>query len=128
MEPPRSVYYPTEALPGTGEKIGVLTQRARRRWPLWHPDDARLPDGTDPYALDVQLPPQTGDNQTAAEDGYRLYVETLNARRKQYETRLVDRPGARLSRTGRRPARHARLPGGRPGLPGPSRPDRADAV
>src|SRR5262245_23952770 len=111
MEPPRNVYYPTEALPGTREKIGVLTQRARRRWPLWHPADARLPDGTDPTEIDVRLPPQTGDNQTAAEDGYRLYVETLNARRKQHETRLVDRPGAGSARTGRGAARHARVQG-----------------
>src|SRR5262245_50412806 len=126
MEPPRNVYYPTEALPGTGEKIGVLTQRARRRWPRWHPADARLPDGTDPSALDVQLPPQTGDNQTAAEDGYRLYVETLNARRKCHaETRRAHRPRPRPARTARGLARHARVQGGGRVFPVAARPGRA---
>src|SRR5262245_32549231 len=128
MQPPRSVYYPTEALPGTGEKIGVLTQRARRRWPLWHPADARLPDGTDPTAIDVRLPPQTGDNHTAAEDGYRLYVETLNARRKQHETRLVDRARPRPARTARGAARHARIQGVGRVLPVAARPGRAPGL
>ncbi|MCS6852739.1 MAG: hypothetical protein NZ700_16400, partial [Gemmataceae bacterium] len=36
---------PTRALPGTPEKIEVLTERARRRQELWHKDDATLTDG-----------------------------------------------------------------------------------
>ena len=31
---------PTDALPGTAEKVAVLCQRARMRQDLWHPDDA----------------------------------------------------------------------------------------
>ncbi len=31
---------PTEALPGTPEKIAVLAERARRKESLFHPDDA----------------------------------------------------------------------------------------
>lgn len=33
---------PTQALPGTREKVTVLAQRARMGVSLWHPDDARL--------------------------------------------------------------------------------------
>ena len=33
---------PTEALPGSPDKIEVLRLRASRRLPLFHPDDARL--------------------------------------------------------------------------------------
>lgn len=33
---------PTEALPGTPEKVVVLEERARRGQCLWHPHDARL--------------------------------------------------------------------------------------
>lgn len=33
---------PTEALPGTPEKVRVLMERARLGQQLWHPDDARL--------------------------------------------------------------------------------------
>lgn len=33
---------PTDALPGTAEKIEVLTRRAELRLPLWHPADPRL--------------------------------------------------------------------------------------
>jgi len=33
---------PTEALPGTPEKVAVLEQRARLRQELWHPLDATL--------------------------------------------------------------------------------------
>lgn len=32
---------PTDALPGTPEKVAVLTERARLKQRLWHPDDAR---------------------------------------------------------------------------------------
>ena len=31
--------FPTEALPGTDEKIAVLAERARLKQSLWHPDD-----------------------------------------------------------------------------------------
>jgi hypothetical protein len=31
---------PTNALPGTPEKLAVLEERARLRQSLWHPDDA----------------------------------------------------------------------------------------
>lgn len=34
--------HPTDALPGSQEKILVLMGRARRRQELWHPDDAPL--------------------------------------------------------------------------------------
>ncbi len=34
--------HPTRALPGSPEKIAVLTQRVRKHQTLWHPDDARL--------------------------------------------------------------------------------------
>ena len=33
---------PTDALPGTPEKVLVLEERARRGQCLWHPLDARL--------------------------------------------------------------------------------------
>ena len=34
---------PTDALPGTPEKVAVLEERARSRQALWHPLDAGLP-------------------------------------------------------------------------------------
>lgn len=34
-------WMPTNALPGTNEKLMVLEYRASKGWPLWHPDDAR---------------------------------------------------------------------------------------
>ena len=34
--------FPTQALPGTPEKIAVLAERARMSVQLWHPDDAPL--------------------------------------------------------------------------------------
>jgi hypothetical protein len=34
--------FPTAALPGTPEKIAVLTQRASQGLELWHPKDAPL--------------------------------------------------------------------------------------
>ncbi|MFO0844836.1 MAG: hypothetical protein U0797_20965 [Gemmataceae bacterium] len=33
---------PTEALPGTEQKVAILAERARRGLSLWHPSDARL--------------------------------------------------------------------------------------
>jgi hypothetical protein len=33
---------PTDALPGTPEKVAVLEERARLGLSLWHPDDATL--------------------------------------------------------------------------------------
>lgn len=32
--------FPTEALPGSPEKVAILEERARRRQSLWHPEDA----------------------------------------------------------------------------------------
>lgn len=37
----RNRYDSTKALPGTGDKIGVLADRVRQGLPLWHPDDCR---------------------------------------------------------------------------------------
>jgi hypothetical protein len=34
---------PTQALPGSREKVDILAQRARQRVALWHPDDVRAP-------------------------------------------------------------------------------------
>jgi hypothetical protein len=34
---------PTEALPGTPEKLAVFRQRAAARMRLWHPEDPRIP-------------------------------------------------------------------------------------
>jgi hypothetical protein len=36
---------PTQALPGTPEKIAVLRERARLGLELWHPADALFPRG-----------------------------------------------------------------------------------
>jgi hypothetical protein len=36
---------PTNALPGTPEKLAVLEERARLKQALFHPDDARVEDG-----------------------------------------------------------------------------------
>lgn len=33
---------PTNALPGTPEKVEILAQRARLRQSLWHPEDAPM--------------------------------------------------------------------------------------
>ncbi len=49
---------PTDALPGSPEKVDVLAERASRGEVLWHPDDARpdageLPSGFE--AKDVRL-------------------------------------------------------------------------
>ena len=34
-----SEYQPTQAMPGTSEKLNVLSERVRRGLPLWHPAD-----------------------------------------------------------------------------------------
>ncbi len=34
-------YEPTEALPGSPEKLAVLSERVRLGLPLWHPHDRR---------------------------------------------------------------------------------------
>jgi hypothetical protein len=36
--------FPTQALPGTPEKIALLGERARLQQSLWHPDDATFAD------------------------------------------------------------------------------------
>lgn len=33
---------PTDAMPGTEEKVRVLEERAKNNEPLWHPDDAGM--------------------------------------------------------------------------------------
>ena len=37
--------FPTEALPGSPEKVAVLAERARNRQALWHPHDADVVNG-----------------------------------------------------------------------------------
>lgn len=37
-------YLPTDAIPGTEDKIQVMIARAKRYWPLFNPLDAALPD------------------------------------------------------------------------------------
>jgi hypothetical protein len=40
-------YDPTEALPGTDEKLAILADRVRQGLPLWHPEDRRSYDDTE---------------------------------------------------------------------------------
>jgi hypothetical protein len=40
-------HQPTEALPGTLEKLDVLSERVRLGLPLWHPHDRRSYDDGD---------------------------------------------------------------------------------
>ncbi len=51
-EPERSdandEYVSTKALPGTDEKLTVLAQRVLDGRPLWHPDDRRTFDDSEP--------------------------------------------------------------------------------
>jgi hypothetical protein len=42
---------PTEALPGTREKVGVLVERARLGFSLWHPLDAVPDPGVKPSGM-----------------------------------------------------------------------------
>lgn len=35
-------FQPTEALPGSREKLLILCDRVRRGLPLWHPEDRRF--------------------------------------------------------------------------------------
>jgi hypothetical protein len=42
QRPVKPATHPTDALPGSLEKIRVLTRRAELGQELWHPDDARL--------------------------------------------------------------------------------------
>ena len=42
--PPR----PTQAMPGSPEKVAILEQRARLGQSLWHPDDARFNPDAEP--------------------------------------------------------------------------------
>jgi hypothetical protein len=39
---PRTKFKPTEALPGSTEKLKILCDRVRRGLPLWHPEDRRF--------------------------------------------------------------------------------------
>jgi hypothetical protein len=40
-------FRPTEALPGSYEKLEVLAQRVASGLPLWHPDDRRVFDSVE---------------------------------------------------------------------------------
>ncbi|MBM4090202.1 MAG: hypothetical protein FJ276_12390 [Planctomycetes bacterium] len=40
-------YKSTRAMPGTCEKLNVLSQRVSQGLPLWHPDDRRAYDDGD---------------------------------------------------------------------------------
>jgi hypothetical protein len=48
---PAIPFAPTAALPGSPEKVAVLTQRARLRQPLWHPQDASMGGGGCPSEI-----------------------------------------------------------------------------
>ena len=37
-------FHATKALPGSNEKLAVLTERVQRGLPLWHPNDRRSYD------------------------------------------------------------------------------------
>ncbi|MEC7567003.1 MAG: hypothetical protein VX738_15075, partial [Planctomycetota bacterium] len=37
-------YEPTASLPGSGEKLAILSERVREGLPLWHPEDRRTYD------------------------------------------------------------------------------------
>lgn len=39
LEVPPQQYTPTEALPGSGQKIEILASRLESGLPLWHPED-----------------------------------------------------------------------------------------
>jgi hypothetical protein len=39
---------PTQALPGTAEKLAVLSARVQQGLPLWHPSDRRTFDDSEP--------------------------------------------------------------------------------
>jgi hypothetical protein len=41
-------YTATHALPGTCEKLSVLSERVRQGLPLWHPEDRRTYDDNEP--------------------------------------------------------------------------------
>jgi len=36
---PQDLYDPTEALPGSHEKLDILAERVEQGLPLWHPSD-----------------------------------------------------------------------------------------
>ena len=42
-----SEYSATHAMPGTCEKLSVLSERVRLGLPLWHPDDRRTYDDSE---------------------------------------------------------------------------------
>jgi hypothetical protein len=37
-------YEPTASLPGSGEKLAILSERVKDGFPLWHPQDRRTYD------------------------------------------------------------------------------------
>jgi hypothetical protein len=51
---------PTSALPGTHHKLRVLLERAEKGQPLWHPMDARWPEGS---PCNMMTDMKSGDNQ-----------------------------------------------------------------
>lgn len=44
---------PTGAMPGTRDKVAVLTERLQRGLPLWHPHDRTDGDGLDPTVFRI---------------------------------------------------------------------------
>lgn len=42
---------PTEALPGTQEKLAILAERVEQGLPLWHPEDRRSYDEAEGFEL-----------------------------------------------------------------------------
>jgi hypothetical protein len=42
-----SAFKATKAMPGTDEKLDVMTERVRQGLPLWHPADRRTYDATE---------------------------------------------------------------------------------
>lgn len=47
---------PSEAIPGSPEKIEILAQRYAAGFPLWHPDDPPMPIGQGWETKDYVLP------------------------------------------------------------------------
>lgn len=44
-------YHATRAMPGTNEKLEVMARRLREGLPLWHPEDRRTFDDSNPFDL-----------------------------------------------------------------------------
>jgi hypothetical protein len=66
---------PTDALPGSPRKVEILARRAAQGLPLFHPLDARLPEGIMP---EEQGPVAPDDTCNTLEGGYRLWLEAAD--------------------------------------------------